>query len=82
MSEKRIRRPAKGGQKGSAASAATPAPEAGGFDWDSYFDSLFGPIFRAAIEREAAEERARQARPKAQIIPFPKARDSMDGARE
>lgn len=40
----------------------------------NWFESVIEPIFKDSMERQEAEERARQARPKAQIIPFPKAR--------
>ncbi len=41
-------------------------------DW---FETVIEPIFKEAMERQEAEERARLARPKAEIIPFPKARE-------
>ena len=41
----------------------------------SAWESRFEAIFEYVRERDAAVEREREARPKAEIIPFPKARE-------
>lgn len=41
---------------------------------NNWSQTVIEPIFKESMERQEAEERARQARPKAEIIPFPKAR--------
>lgn len=80
MSEKRIRRPALGGGPKSSnpkASSAALAPEVAevqstvAAELARHFDALFEYV----RERDEAKARALAARPKAQIIPFPKARE-------
>ena len=41
---------------------------------NNWFQTVIEPIFKESMERQEAEERARVARPKAEIILFPKAR--------
>jgi hypothetical protein len=75
MSEKRTRRPATTGRKPNNQRQAAP-DAAGGSDTPlSAWESRFEAIFEYVRKRDAAAEREREARPKAEIIPFPKARE-------
>jgi len=80
MSEKRIRRPAtKCGPKPSNQKASTallaPEPVEGQSAVGAELERVFESIFEYVRERDEAKERARAARPRAQIILFPKARE-------
>lgn len=78
MSEKRRKTPCKRERKASKPRVCLSAEEVEVFESyiNNWFSTVIEPIFMEAMEREAERERAaRQMRPKAEIIPFPKARE-------
>jgi hypothetical protein len=74
MSEKRTRRPADTGRKTNNPRRLAPEAASGSDTPLSEWERRFEAIFEYVRERDAAEAREREARPKAEIIPFPKAR--------